>query len=348
MKNHTNHVKEISGKRRLRSGPGLSEKFHLSLTEYAFDVLEEDRRRFATVENPVSRDELYSTIIRNCYLSRTVPAFLSKEYTRMKQEWKKQAGKETMDMDQMEEAFVRACRELYLIKYSGAKVKLTINVYSDVLDQADELENRVEMKVFTTRIRYFTQILEAFARMVYGEREGIFFREWIEVLQKAQGKIPLIIESLYGPKGTFIPYEIGRDQLGLFWYVGGMMMESESANRKTPYSCSWRISRLLSIRPDPRYEEGLGFREQASLERMISEQKIQYLLADRTQEIRFRLTERGLQLLNTILVGRPNGIKKVPDTENEYVCRATSLQAEVYFSRFGTEMEIISSNELGG
>ena len=329
-----------------KSKAGPSEKVHVSLTEYAYDVLEEDRLRFATIDHPVSRDELYNTILLHSYLARKEPAFLSREFFQLIQEWKKISGKKAPDTTQINHAFVQACKELYVKKYAEAKVQRTVNIYANVLDLVLELEDRAELQVFSTQIRYFTQVLESFARLSYGEREEIFFWDRIQLLKKASGNTPLKIEHINGQKGTFIPYEVKQDQLGLYWYAGGMMIESNDFNRSTPYSCSWRVSRLISIREDPRYEEGLGDKEKADLERMISEQKIQYLAAEQTLEIRFIVTDRGIELLNTILLNRPNGIRKLSETRNEYICTATAMQAKIYFQRLGKHVEILSPSGL--
>ena len=329
-----------------RSKAGLSDKIHLSITKYAFDTLEEDRLRFGSIDQPVSRDELYNTILLNSYLDQRVPAFLSREYVRLIHEWKKSSGKNVPETSPVEKAFVQACKALYLKKYPETKAQLTVNIYSDVLDLAVELENGIELQVFTTKIKYFTQILESYARLPYGEREGIFFLSRIKTLEKALGKTPLKIEHTSGQRGTFIPYEIKQDDLGLYWYVGGMMIESSDFDRKTPYSCSWRISRLVNIREDPRFRDELGDKEKADLERMISDQKIQYLTADSAMEIRFRVTEKGAELLDVILLNRPTGIRRITKEDREYICTATRMQAETYFQRLGREVEIISPQGL--
>ena len=140
------------------------------------------------------------------------------------------------------------------------------------------------------------------------------------------------------------PYEITADTILTHLYLSGYSAADPTNHPYDFKPAPFRISRI-SKKPkvSENVEEPLTPEEIRQLEKDIKEKGIAFLLSDFTTA-KVKFTKNGLWKLQSQSYLRPVSIEK--ESELVYLIKATELQLEAYFLKFGKDVEILEPANL--
>lgn len=196
--------------------------------------------------------------------------------------------------------------------------------------------------------RYYSALLEEYARKSYYEREAIALRGMINLIQMSIDTSKLLLLTLRGDatrKYEVRPYAVCPDANYNFHYLAGY---SKTSKTDSPGKIvSFRLSRINSIEIRHSRSGKLTAEQRNEIQKKIETVGVQFLLHS-PEFIRVKLTESGIRKYETqILMRPPVTIKQAcGDGTWIYSFDCTPLQAEYYFFKFGADAEILAPEEL--
>ena len=201
---------------------------------------------------------------------------------------------------------------------------------------------------------YLKAIFEEYARKTMFEREQIYFKDVMDVLQSAISqkksvkmsilkKIDPNSHELYTRKFYFSPYKIIQDKPRMFNYVIGYSEEIKDEGNETwpKRAVCYRISRIDHLLIMSSRSGFISKADRDAIDKMIAEKEPQFLVGS-IIELKAKFTDKGLEIFNRQLYMRPTDFEKVEGEENTYIFRCTELQAINYFFKIGRDVEILS------
>lgn len=202
--------------------------------------------------------------------------------------------------------------------------------------------------------KYIKSVLEEYARLPYVEREKIYFAEsFITIENAVRGTDPfnpsrsprayqLRVITDSGIAYNVYPYKILQDPLSTANYLVGYSRQYDKPEEeKRP--CSFRISALNNITAEKSKSAFLKEQEKKYLEQCILSRGVQFLVGEQN-EIKIRLTKVGLEKYHRQTHLRP--LLSRENNGNIYTVNCTLAQAEFYFFKFGSDVEILSPPNL--
>ena len=196
--------------------------------------------------------------------------------------------------------------------------------------------------------RYYSALLEEYARKSYYERESIALRKTLNQIQLYIDTSKLLVLTLRGAEAIRYevrPYAIIPDSLQNFHYLVGYSKKSNSDDPEK--FVSFRISRILSL--EPRYSRSgrITAEQRNAIIEKLHTVGVQFLLQN-PEFIRVRLTEKGTKKYESQIHLRPPAsiIQPCDDGTWIYTFDCTQLQAEYYFFKFGEDAEVLAPESL--
>lgn len=190
--------------------------------------------------------------------------------------------------------------------------------------------------------QYIKSVIEEYARLPYVERERIYYKERISIIEKAI-KEKKQLHIITGSKKIYYvyPYKILQDPLATTNYlVGFSYSDIRSKEQKIP--CSFKIAALQTVKM--KTDNGkITAKEEAFLEQKIERRGVQFMVGEETR-IRIRLTEAGVYRYNRYIHLRP-AVSEIQEP-NIYVFNCTETQAQFYFFKFGADAEVLEPERL--
>lgn len=333
----------------------LENKQRISLSSFAFDMLQNDRSVFdASIAN--GDNQIVSSYICRIYLNYREQAEASVFSTLNKEAAKDRKALIHVPESTQKEEIISALlteKEAELMKniksLTGNKaVPLQIRLNRQVMDYLASEDGQQEGRYYHDRIGlYLKAVLEEYCCLPFVERERVYFQELIQTVQSAvfaERQLKLETHQPTDSERNTIrikPLCIQYDTARQYNYLAGMVSFDNG--------CSWTPGslRLTSIKRFRQLSEHsfISQADREAIENGIQNRGIQFLSSQTGIEtIVVRLTEQGRQLYKRILNQRPALAKKQNDDLYEFQC--TVFQAEHYFFRFGQEAVIIQPESL--
>ena len=281
---------------------------HLNISQYAFDVLQNDSLTFM---GKINNSGFICRILYNCGESYFDGIDIKNK---------------TYDKD----------------------VTLKIRLNNDVIDDyypADGKWFGARHKI--TQGEYIKAIIEDYVRRPFYDRESLFFKQTILAINNHinnsntnKGILPIIYQD--GNKYYIKPYRLSNDYEAQYHYI--ICMSTKDPN-ETMRPASFRLTRIKDIKP-PVSSYGVGTiksKEVKELERRIKENGVPYIFGD-TMDYLVKLTPTGLDMYNSIFHQRPiyDSIEKNKDEFYYMSFHVTERQITNYFFQFGKEAIILS------
>ncbi len=218
------------------------------------------------------------------------------------------------------------------------KIRLQNELYDELYsDPSDWIGHQFGI----TQSQYIKAIVEYYSRNTFYRREGIFFKDLINIINNNDNKSLLRITLQNGYSFIVKPYRLSYEYEADYHYLIGL---AKSNSDQTDYhSASWRLSRIKDIKLRATGSAKISQKEQKQLEKIIKDNGVNYILG-RTTEFVIRLTETGIDMYNTIFHSRPqyDSLKSNDDGTFTMTITASERQITNYFFTFGKEAQIIS------
>ncbi len=193
------------------------------------------------------------------------------------------------------------------------------------------------------RGRYISKLLEIYASRAYYERELIYYSECIKKIKNAIEHKKTIRIISKDHMRYILPYAIRTDEWSSYNYLIGTEFYPDKGN--TSKAISMRIAFISDCYDAPQKEEYKPLDEEI-IESKIATSGIQFL-ANPTEEIKIRMTDKGKNMYDHMIFLRPSIIQTPSSKASDiYTFNCTIEQARVYFFKFGSEVEIISPESL--
>lgn len=338
-------------------------KQHLNLIPSAWAVIDNDRRDFSKNTEPLGLATLLNKIILTCETNPELLPYPVKlldeknEYIKANVRLLCEHAPDPQIKDfknDLAEQYEKNKREEIRKKSKkgeSRKFRLSDAVY-DEIDQIKETDIRT--RIFEKPGAYLKVLLEEYAKLPASERERIYFYECCETLQEII-KNEQICTLCKAPKNKSYlvkPYEITADtfltHLYLSCYFAVDSTNHPDAFKPTFRPVSFRISRISK---KPKVSENVEVllapeeikQWETDIETDIKKKGIAFLSSNFTTA-KVKFTEKGLWKLQSQSYLRPIAIEK--ESELVYLIKATELQLEAYFLKFGKDVEILEPAKL--
>lgn len=334
-----------------------SHKQHLNLTEFAWNIIENDMVDFLSgSRSRISLAAFLNKIIANCHKypeAEIFPVNLSETINRQRHQYEKllSRNKSLIDQDTLErlcdilmEQFkdeLRPDKKKYP-KGIGRKFRLNNEVYSLLCCIP---RDSFETEFFQTPGKYLKCLFEEYAQLPYFKRERIFFCACINEIENAIKNLCLLRLSTGGNLYDVIPYNIETDSRSTFSYLIGASRQYPAPAKQPYILASFRISRIQDVRCI--YSHTITSEQKKELksavEKSVSEKGVPFLMDD-IQQISIRFTKEGIRKYSSQAHLRPAYSQRI--NEYEYQFLSTPYQIKAYFFKFGKDAEILSPPDL--
>lgn len=281
---------------------------HLNLSQYAFDVVQNDALTFM---GKINNSGFICRILYNC-------------------------GESYFDGVDIKN------------KSYGKDVTLKIRLNNDVVNDYYPADGKwFGAKNKITQGGYIKALIEDYARKPFFDRESIFYKQTINTINthidnsnSNKGILPIIYQD--GNKYYIKPYRLSYDYEAQYHYV--ICMSTRDPN-DAMRPASFRLTRIKDIKP-PVTSYGAGSiksKEIKELERRIKENGVPYIFGE-AMDYLVRLTPTGLDMYNSIFHQRPI-YQTLEINEDGYYYLSfhiTERQITNYFFQFGKDATILS------
>lgn len=353
----------ISGDKKYDWGSDLSinSRQNPNLSNSAYEVINGDMKDFSN-GSKLSQSGFLNTIFRNFF--QDADASISQRYMDKQDELAELfSSPEFKSIDKkITEKYISRILDDYQKKLvakawsheKGKVIKFILNK-----GNTDIIRESVESVYYpiSNISAYLKAIFEEYAAKPMYEREQIYFKETVDMIQSAIAQKKCLKISLLGTidsksKKThsrmFLvrPYKIVQDSARMFNYLVCYSEEIKLENQETlprKIVC-YRISRICEKRIHSSKSGFISQEDKEAIDIAISEKGPQFL-AGETVSLKVRFTDKGVEYLNRQLYMRPGDFKEVEEETNTYVFRCTEFQAQNYFFKFGADAEIIEPLE---
>lgn len=335
-----------------------SQKQHLNLTDYAWNIIDRDIFTFCTEQKNPTISFYLNRILENYY--EESPANLTSLYKKSEKKYAallSEYPEDTMTAQIKNHLIRKLCHTdieqtvsnlLVYPKGRGHKFRLNNENYERITHLND---TTLESRIFKKPGNYLKAFFESYCRLPYIERERIFFLKTILEIENALlRQCSLSVTLTNNLRFSVKPYKIETDRHHNFNYLIGLCcpypFETDLENTipsSEPHCASFRISRIVSAQCRYRNPSSLSSEEISDMESEIKKKGVPFLLND-ISETAVRLTDEGVRKYNSMLHLRPPYTNKTSD--NIYFFHVSEMQIEFYFFKFGKDAEILSPESL--
>ena len=350
-------------------------KCYVNLSDNCFETINSDMRFFSLYKESISFSGFLNTIIKNFYM--TSKASIQSLLDRKKEELNLLLDRKykTDNKEVLENIKNDLIDKYYkeLIKDNSRYSKGSGHYFRINLDVANLLNDNVENQDIDDAGGslgcYFKIILEEYAELPQSERERVYYKEVVDVIEDAisHGKGIKIIQRPFERfdksnteklssitrinKYYVKPYKIVCDSSFQYIYLVGLsqMINDESSEDEPKFephafriSLIQRATKLISMN---------GFISKdvkSEIERRLSINGPSMLIDPddplKMLSVKVRFSNHGLETLKRISYGRPKSFEKLD--ENTYVFKADFYSARNYFWRFANNVEILEPESL--
>ena len=332
----------------MKRGP---QRISLSLSLEAYSTITSDMDIF---QNESGFDGFINRIIMNYKGSSNASISIAKERERDKYEkWIKEVSKSNRISKEDS-----ACLDRLVIGFTNDLTK-KMNSFKNGIPKKPRIHNDnyddlamgtpdfQEDLYYPREGKYIKALLEEYSLLPFYEREGVFFKDYIDLINDAISggnvlKLSYINRKQQQRQITARPYKIAPSSLLHYHYLIALPINAENSED----ILTLRISRIAKKPTILSRTSHITIQEQNHIDEVIRNKGIQYIVSQDT-EIKVALTEQGYKLYKSILYLRPK-CSKDPEKKDRWILTfmCAEEQAKNYFFQFGKEAEILSPSIL--
>ena len=327
-----------------------SQRISLSLSLEAYSTIISDMDIFQNEDN---LDGYINRIIKNFKEVSVASISIAKEHEREKYaNWIKAStnsevitDEESACIEQLVEGYTDELTTRMNSFKNGVQLKPRINNenYDDLNMGTPDFQ---EEEFYPREGKYIKALLEEYAILPFFEREEIYFKETIDIINEAirNGNIIRLKYTNRKQQQTLItvrPYKIASSDLLRYHYLLALPTDQTVKNNIQ----ALRVSRITEVKKLSRTSH-ITQKEQSFIAETIRTKGIQYIVSNES-EIKVSLSEQGYKLYKSILYLRPKYTRKDSDGNNwilTFLC--AEEQIKNYFFQFGKEASIQSPEHL--
>lgn len=341
----------------MRSNPiSPEQRQHINLSQYAYDIIRNDSINFLGTLN-------YSGFINTVIENTKVESF--EDYVLMEEE---RIIKELSDHSRSGSTIALTDSEKKTIHKIASAHRTTILNNSKNYPKNKTLKIRLNNLLYEyfyssdtewsggkyglSQGEYIKTLIEEYARKTYYERESIFYKERIELLNsnissKDNEKRILEITMKTGIKRYCKLYRLSENYETHYHYLIGLFADDGTSEYRI---ASIRLSQIAEIKARAR-SLGSGkitAKEARKIEERIKDSDIQYLIGE-PKLFTIKLTPLGMIMYDYKFSERPvydDLVKNDPDGTYIMQITATERQIKNYFFAFGKEAIILQPNNM--
>lgn len=196
--------------------------------------------------------------------------------------------------------------------------------------------------------RYLRAVLEEYAAKTVYQREAIYFDPQMRLIQAAAANGELL--RIRMKKGTWFevrPYGVLGDRQETYHYLVGLSRPDGTREPEKPYN--FRLSNIVKLEVSFRRSGRLTKEERDKIEDRIRAVGVQFLVQQQ-ETICIRLTEDGRQNYGRQLHLRPAARERAEVDDGlyrwEYTFYCTEFQAKAYFLKFCGDAKVVAPQSL--
>ncbi|MFH5881301.1 WYL domain-containing protein [Liberiplasma polymorphum] len=324
------------------------QKQHLNLSDQAWMCLEDDIFNFYREDTKHNLSGFLNQVFSNFY--EQALASISYEVDRLSEQLEtifslptlKHLDQETMKI--FIKKMIHVLEEEVVEKTSsypkGEGRKFRINNKN-----LDILEDSIESRYYNDSVgTYLKALFEEYARKPYHEREVIFFKSYILLIEQAIEKSYLIKLTLENNRKFYIyPYQVVIDKTANYNYLVGYSQEILASGLTKQKKSSFRLSRIADMKV---LRSKSGKLSQPLIKSLIEDlnSKGPQFLSGEVIEVKIKLTKSGIKKYKSQINLRPNYTSI--EENNIFVFHSTEVQIQYYFFKFGKDATIVSPQYL--
>lgn len=332
-------------------------KLHLNLSDSAWLIIDEDVRNFGNGAK-YNLAGFLNRVFVNFY--QEAEATVSQRFLNKNEELVAMfSSSEFKSMDKKTtEAYITKILDVYeksLVAKAGSYEKGYGRKFRINKENVEILRESSENIYYNNSIgAYLKAIFEEYAMKPMFEREQIYFKSVMDILQSAISQKKSVKMSIlkrinpdsneyYTRKFYLAPYKIIQDKTRMFNYVIGYSEElKEAGNEIQPkIAVCYRISRIDHLLIMSSKSGFISKADQEAIDMMVAEKSPQFLTGE-IIELKVRFTDKGIENFNRQLYMRPTNFDNVSGEKNTYIFRCTEFQAINYFFKFARDVEILA------
>lgn len=196
--------------------------------------------------------------------------------------------------------------------------------------------------------RYLRAVLEEYAAKTVYQREEVYFYRWITLIKGAMaGGSLLCVKGRNGNVYDVRPYGVLSGRQETYHYLVGMACQD--GKRDAEKIACFRLSKLVTLKLSQKRSGRLTKEECREIEDRIHAVGVEFLLQQQ-ETICIRLTEQGRQDYGSQLHLRPAKVKRAAVDDGpyrwEYTFNCTAFQAKVYFLKFCGDAKVVAPQSL--
>jgi hypothetical protein len=329
---------------------------HISLSEFAWDVINNDLLNFSADDAELPLAGLLNRVFLSFYqqADASIPLRLYEKENSLNEALKgmsEATRKEAV-------ARIKASYQTELIEkiskgseHYNAKRNSSITLQKKTISILERLreekyyENKNGAKV--TRGKFMSAVFEEYASKPYCQRELIYYSEMTDAIRQALESERALSFSYQGERRyRVLPFALQTDKLSMYNYLV-CLNTSAGKPGDAGKPMAFRLSRLSEPEVDTRAKPGSGRLpavEQTEIKTSLAKGDVSFLSDfGKKSEIRIRLTEKGKKMYNKIIHMRP---RKVGEDGDIYLFDCTDQQIVNYFFKFGADAEILEPERL--
>lgn len=349
-------------------------KCYVNLSKNCWETINSDIRFIFLIQNKSSLSGFLNTIIKNFYMQSkaSIQSLLVKKKEELDDLLNKKYKSENNDIlksikDDLLNKYYRDIKKENLSYSKGSGHYFRINIdLANILN--DNVENQDIIDAGNSLGCYFKVILEEYATLPQSERERIYFKDVVDVVEDAiankrgikiiqrpferldrndkENYNRITKENKYYVK----PYKIIADDSFQYIYLVGLSKRIEE-NDCEGIKYEPHAFRISLIQRATKLNSISGFISKESkdiIERRLTINGPQNLIDPddpfKTLSIKVRFDNHGLETLKRISYGRPKSFTKID--ENTFIFKSDFYKARNYFWRFANNAEILEPESL--
>lgn len=326
---------------------------HLSLSDAAWAVLQDDRRDFGGGRSWAGILNYVFAMYRD-----KADASVSVAVSRRREQLEEQLGGVVSPaardavLDRLMEVYAG---ELAKKAMSDGAVAQQKEVFKFRLDRDNYafreqwLDSPDAARYYGNRFsRYLRAVLEEYAAKTVYQREEVYFYRWITLIKGAMaGGGLLCVEGKKGDVYDVRPYGVLSGRQATYHYLVGMACQD--GKRDAEKIACFRLSKLVTLKLSQKRSGRLTKEECKEIEDRIHAVGVEFLLQQQ-ETICIRLTEQGRQDYGSQLHLRPATVKRPAVDDGpyrwEYTFNCTAFQAKAYFLKFCGDAKVVAPQSL--
>lgn len=326
---------------------------HLSLSDAAWAVLQDDRRDFGGGRSWAGILNYVFAMYRD-----KADASVSVAVSRRREQLEEQLGGVVSPaardavLDRLMEVYAGELAEKAMSDGAVAQQKEVFKFRLDRDNYAFReqwLDSPDAARYYGNRFsRYLRAVLEEYAAKTVYQREEIYFSQWITLILGAmEGSSLLWVELQNGNAYEVRPYGVLGDRQETYHYLVGL--SRPDGTREPEKELIFRLSKIVKLDVSFRRSGRLTEKERTDIESSIRGKGVQFL-AQQRETIRIRLTEEGRRDYGSQMHLRPPAQTRTAVDDGayrwEYTFFCTEFQARAYFLKFCGDAKVVEPQSL--